>query len=88
MQVKYLVSGGIGKKSTEILTDDTTGNGNETGNGWSLYRDLPYEVSDHCMAMLNSSTVAVIGGLKGTSAVLSKVFLMNLENPGLRKVII
>ena len=51
------------------------------GSGWTLYQDLPNPVYDHCMVMLNGSTVAVIGGRNSTS-VTADVFYMNLKNPG------
>ena len=55
--VSHFITGGrIGNEthtSTEVLDSD----------GWSLkLPDLPIPISDHCMVLLNSTTVMVIGG--------------------------
>ena len=52
----FITGGRIGNEfltSTEVLDS----------NGWSLkLPDLPVPISDHCMVLLNSTTVMVIGG--------------------------
>ncbi len=68
---RFLVSGGSGLNSTEILTE----------NGWeNLLPPLPLEISYHCSVLLNSSTVFIIGGVQSANS--PKTYLFSTGNNG------
>lgn len=65
----YLTGGeSYTNKTTEVLTDD----------GWELIEpSLPVSITHHCMTLMNSTTVILIGGSQNG---LSQTYILNTEN--------
>ena len=69
------VTGGMNShgslNTVEVLTD----------GGWQqLQTSLPVNINSHCMVLLNSTTVLIIGGLQPGEAYSPNTYLFNSEN--------
>ena len=89
--VRYFAAASASPYPNETHTLFVTGGRNYLGNdnnisevlndaGWQeLPTSLPVVISDHCMALLNSTTVLIIGGVQNGSKYSQNTFYFNTE---------
>ena len=69
---QYLVTGGIGSQGTwEILNGDVKKPSSDL---------LPVSIFGHCMTIVNSTTILMIGGIQNYERDSSKTYFFNTEN--------
>ena len=79
-QRRHLVTGTYLGSASDAATGEIL-----TENGWQMLNiSLPYNISEHCSVMMNSSTALVIGGYSN-NAPINKTFFINLDENTLRE---